>query len=169
MFDDRLGPSDVLLGVYSIKPNKSDTGLARITSVDGHTNSHRVCFNGTNEHSTTLTSCPDKPVYKLAALAATKSGSRRMIQYEISQCALSPIPGALVFEGPTPNFGTNPNSAAFGVTGVDTHTGPNGGVGCPAATNEPALGGFDAASTTSLQNQVNRPGSYTGSPSGIAT
>jgi hypothetical protein len=107
-------------------------------------------------------------VYELTALAQTKSGSRRMIQYEISQSALPPIPGALVFDGPTPNFGTNPNSAAFGVTGTDTHTGPNGGAGCPAATNEPALGGFDAASTTSLQNQVNRPGSYTGSPSGIA-
>jgi hypothetical protein len=151
-----------------IKPNKSDTGLARVTSVDGLTNGNRVCFNGTNEHTTALTSCPDKPVYELTALAQTKSGSRRMIQYEISQSALPPIPGALVFDGPTPNFGTNPNSAAFGVTGTDTHTGPNGGAGCPAATNEPALGGFDAASTTSLQNQVNRPGSYTGSPSGIA-
>jgi Tfp pilus assembly protein PilX len=151
-----------------IKPNKSDTGLARVTSVDGLTNGNRVCFNGTNEHTTALTSCPDKPVYELTALAQTKSGSRRMVQYEISQSALPPIPGALVFDGPTPNFGTNPNSAAFGVTGMDTATGPNGGAGCPAASNEPALGGFDAGSTTSLQNQVNRPGSYTGSPAGIS-
>jgi Tfp pilus assembly protein PilX len=151
-----------------IKPNKSDTGLARVTSVDGLTNGNRVCFNGANEHTTAATSCPDKPVYELTALAVTKSGSRRMIQYEISQSALPPIPGALVFDGPTPDFGTNPHSAAFGVTGMDTHTGPNGGAGCPAATNEPALGGYDAAGTTSLQNQVNRPGSYAGSPAGIA-
>ena len=151
-----------------IKPNKSDTGLARVTSVDGLMNGNRVCFNGTNEHTTAATSCPDKPVYELTALAVTKSGSRRMIQYEISQSALPPIPGALVFDGPTPDFTTNPNSAAFGVTGMDTHTGPNGGAGCPAAANEPALGGYNAASTTSLQNQVNRPGSYAGSPSGIA-
>jgi Tfp pilus assembly protein PilX len=151
-----------------IKPNKSATGLARVTSVDGLTNGNRVCFNGTNEHTTALTSCPDKPVYELTALAVTKSGSRRMVQYELSQSSLPPIPGAMVFDGPTPDFGTNPNSAAFDVTGMDTHTGPNAGVGCPAATNEPALGGYDAASTTSLQSQVNRPGSYAGSPTGIA-
>jgi Tfp pilus assembly protein PilX len=151
-----------------IKPNKSDTGLTRITSVDGLTNGNRVCFNGTNEHTTAATSCPDNPVYELTALAATKSGSRRMIQYEISQTSLPPIPGALVFDGPNPDFGTNPHSAAFGVIGNDVPTGPNGGAGCPAATNEPALGGYNAASATSLQNQVNRPGSYTGSPAGIS-
>ncbi|HEV8075880.1 MAG TPA: PilX N-terminal domain-containing pilus assembly protein [Candidatus Acidoferrum sp.] len=151
-----------------IKPNKSDTGAVRVTSVDGQTNGNRVCFNGTNEHTTAATSCPDKPVYELTSLAVTKSGSRRMVQYEISQSSLPPIPGAMVFDGATPNFGTNPNSAAFGVTGMDTHTGPNGGAGCPAASNEPALGGFDAASTTSLQSQVNRPGSYAGSPAGIS-
>jgi hypothetical protein len=151
------------------KPNKSDTGSTRITSVNGAVNNNLVCFNGSNEHVAGIgvTSCPDKPVYELTALAQTKSGSRRMIQYEISQSSLPPIPGAVVFDGPTPNFGTNPNSAAFGVTGIDTHTGPPGAQ-CPAATNVPGLGGFDAASTTSLQNQVNRPGSYAGSPSGIA-
>jgi hypothetical protein len=151
------------------KPNKSDTGSTRITSVNGLVNNNLVCFNGSNEHvaGTGITTCPDKPVYELTALAVTKSGSRRMIQYEISQSTLPPIPGALVFDGPTPDFGTNPHSAAFGVTGMDTHTGPNGGAGCPAATNEPALGGYDGASATSLQNQVNRPGSYAGSPAGI--
>ena len=150
-----------------VKPNKSDTGGARITSVDGQTNGNLVCFNGTNEHTTAATSCPDKPVYELTALAVTKSGSRRMVQYEISQNTLPPIPGAIVFDGPTPNFGTNPNSAAFGVTGTDTHTGPTGAQ-CPAAVNEPGLGGFNAASATSLTSQANRPASYTGSPTGIA-
>jgi Tfp pilus assembly protein PilX len=154
------------------KPNKSDTGSTRITSVDGAVDNYLVCYNGTNEHveGTGVTACPglDRPVYELTSLAVTKSGSRRMVQYEISQTTLPPIPGAMVFDGATPNFGTNPNSAAFGVTGMDTHTGPNGGVGCPAASNEPALGGFDAASTTSLQGQVNRPGSYAGSPAGIS-
>jgi Tfp pilus assembly protein PilX len=151
-----------------IKPNKSDTGLARVTSVDGLTNGNRVCFNGTNEHTTALTSCPDKPVYELTALAVTKSGSRRLVQYEISQSALPPIPGAIVFDGPTPDFGTNPHSAAFGVTGVDTHTGPNAGAGCPAAVNEPGLGGYNAAAATSLDTQTNRPASFAGSPTGIA-
>ena len=151
-----------------IKPNKSDTGLARVTSVDGLTNGNRVCFNGTNEHTTALTSCPDKPVYELTALAVTKSGSRRIIQYEISQNTLPPIPGAIVFDGPTPDFNTNPHSAAFGVTGMDTATGPNGGAGCPAASNEPGLGGYNAAAAANLTTQTNRPGSFTGSPTGIA-
>src|SRR5437879_6517048 len=35
-----------------IKPNKSATGLARVTSVDGLTNANRVCYNGTNETPT---------------------------------------------------------------------------------------------------------------------
>jgi type IV pilus assembly PilX-like protein len=151
-----------------IKPNKSMTGVARLTSVDGLTNGNRVCFNGTNEHTTAATSCPDKPVYELTALAVTKSGSRRMIQYEISQNTLPPIPGAIVFDGPTPDFGTNPHSAAFGVTGTDTATGPHSGAGCPAASNEPALGGYNAAAAASLTTQTNRPGSFTGSPTGIA-
>jgi len=151
-----------------IKPNKSDTGLARVTSVDGQTNGNRVCFNGTNEHTTALTTCPDKPVYELTALAVTKSGTRRMVQYEISQSTLPPIPGAIVFDGATPDFGTNPHSNAFNVTGTDTATGPNAGAGCPAATNEPGLGGYNAAAAASLTTQTNRPASFTGSPTGIA-
>jgi Tfp pilus assembly protein PilX len=151
-----------------VKPNKSDTGLTRVTSVDGALNNNHVCFNGSNEHVVTTTTCPDKPVYELTALAVTRSGSRRMIQYEVGQSTFPPIPGAIVFDGPTPDFTTNPNSAAFGLTGTDTAQGPNAGAGCPAANNVPALGGYNGAAATSLQGQVNRPGSYTGSPAGIA-
>jgi hypothetical protein len=155
------------------KINKSDTGCTRITSVDGTTNGNRVCWTGTNEIATALASCPAAgntylPVYELTALAVTSSGSRRMTQYEVSRTSLPPIPGAIVFDGATPDFGTNPHSAAFNVTGTDQHTGPNAGVGCPAASNEPGLGGYNAAAATSLTTQTNRPGSYTGSPAGIA-
>jgi len=143
-----------------IKPNKSDTGLARVTSVDGLTNANRVCFNGTHEYTTMATTCPDKPVYELTALAVTKSGSRRMIQYEVSQGTFPPIPGAIVFDGPTPSFNP-PNSGAFAVNGTDVDQGPGTG-GCPAAANVPALGGYNAASATTLTNDVsNRPTSYT--------
>ena len=155
------------------KANKSTTGASRVTSVDGTTNGNRVCFTGTNEIATALASCPAAgntylPVYELTALAVTSSGSRRMTQFEVSRTFFPPMPGAMIFDGPTPDYGTNPNSNAFNVTGTDQHAGPNAGVGCPAATNEPALGGFNAASATSLGTQVNRPGSYTGSPAGIA-
>jgi hypothetical protein len=128
--------------------------------VDGALNANRVCFNGTNEHTTAATTCPDKPVYELTALAVTNSGSRRMVQYEVSQGSFPPIPGAIVFDGPTPSFNP-PNSGAFAVNGTDVDQGPGTG-GCPAAANVPALGGYNAASATTLTNDVNnRPTSYT--------
>ncbi len=141
-----------------IKPNKSDTGLARVTSVDGAQNGNRVCFNGAHEYTTAATTCPDKPVYELTALAVTKSGSRRIIQYEVSQGSFPPIPGAIVFDGPNPAF-SPPSSNSFAVNGTDADKGPNNGAGCPAAANEPALGGYNAAAATALTNDVTRPAS----------
>ena len=143
-----------------IKPNKSDTGAVRVTSVDGQTNGNRVCFNGSNEHTTALTSCPDKPVYELTSLAVTKAGTRRIIQYEISQTTFPTIPGAMVFDGPTPVYGA-PNSNAFGVDGTDVAQGPNAGAGCPAPVNQPAVGGYDAASVTTLVADIPKPAKYT--------
>jgi Tfp pilus assembly protein PilX len=145
-----------------IKPNKSDTGSTRITSVDGATNGNRVCFNGSHEYTTALTTCPDKPAYELTALAMTPSGSRRMVQYEISQGSFPPIPGAIVFDGPTPAFGA-PNSNSFTVDGTDADTGPPppNNVPCPAAANVPAVGGYNAAATAALISDATRPGSYT--------
>ncbi len=144
-----------------LKPNKSDTGLTRVTSVDGLTNGNRVCYNGSHEYTTTATSCADKPVYELTALAVTKSGSRRIIQYEISQGTFPPIPGSIVFDGPAPVFGV-PNSNVFSVSGTDVDKGPNNGLSCPAAANQPALGAYNPASQTALTNDVsNHPGSYT--------
>src|SRR5882762_5137699 len=143
-----------------IKPNKSATGLTRITSVDGLTNGNRVCFNGTNEHTTAATTCPDKPVYELTALAVTNSGSRRMVQYEVGQNTFPTIPGATGFDGPTPVYGA-PNSNAFGVDGTDVAQGPNAGVGCGVPVNQPAVGGFNNAAVTTLVADIPRPAKYT--------
>jgi Tfp pilus assembly protein PilX len=158
------------------KANKSTTatGTTLVTSVDGTTNGERVCWTGTNEIATTAASCalasPNRyqPVYELTALAVTASGSRRMRQYEATQNSFPPIPGAIVFDGTNPDYSTNPNSAAFHVIGTDTAQGPNAGAGCPAASNEPGLGAYDPGSATSLSGQLNRPASYTGSPSGVS-
>lgn len=150
------------------KANKSNTGTTRVTSVDGTTNGNRVCWGGTNEVAiaNTYTNCAAAsanylPVYELTALAVTSSGSRRMTQYEVSQTAFPPLPGAMIFDGSNPDFGTNPNSNAFNVDGTDAAQGPNAGVGCGAAANQPALGGYDNGSVTNLSGQVNRPGKYT--------
>lgn len=158
------------------KANKSTTatGTTLVTSVDGTTNGERVCWTGTNEIATTAASCalasPNRyqPVYELTALAVTASGSRRMRQYEATQNSFPPIPGAIVFDGASPVYSPNPNSAVFNVSGTDTAQGPNAGAGCPAATNEPGLGAYDTGSATSLSGQLNRPASYTGSPSGVS-
>jgi Tfp pilus assembly protein PilX len=148
------------------KANKSDTGTVRVTSVDGTTNGNRVCWTGTNEISTAAASCAAAnanylPVYELTALAVTSSGSRRMTQYEVDRTSFPPMPGAMTFDGSNPDFSTNPNSNAFSVSGTDAAQGPHAGVGCGAAANQPALGGYDNGAVTSLAGQVNRPGSYT--------
>jgi Tfp pilus assembly protein PilX len=151
------------------KSNKSSTGATRVTSVDGTTSGNRVCFNGSNEVVTTAASCSAanvtyKPVYELTALAVTASGSRRMIQYEISQTAFPTLPGAMIFDGPSPTYNA-PNSNAFGVSGNDANLGMLGnGTGCPASPGaaQPAVGGFDNTSVTTLTGAIPKPAKYTG-------
>jgi len=154
------------------KINKSDTGCTRITSVDGTTNGNRVCWTGKNEVTTLLTSCNQvnanyMPVYELTSLAVTSSGSRRMMQFEVSQNPFPAIPGAFVFDGPSPSFNP-PNSAAFNVSGTDNsiNDGPSiNGVACPVPVNQPALGAYDAGSQATLLTDINkRKGQYTTGP-----
>jgi hypothetical protein len=155
------------------KVNKPSTS-SKLMPVDGSSGSGatanlRVCFTGTNEIVTTAASCNAanstyKPVYELTALAVTSSGSRRMTQYEISQTAFPPLPGPMIFDGPSPTFGA-PNSNAFVVTGVDANKGMLGnGTGCPATPgpDQPAVGGFDGTSVNALTTAIPRPNKYTG-------
>jgi hypothetical protein len=156
------------------KANKSATGITRITSVDGNINTNRICWNGTNEFSTSAASCaaasPNnyQPVYELTALAVTASGSRRMRQYEVYQNTLPPIPGAIVFDGANADFSNNPHSNPSLVSGTDVAQGPNAGAGCGPANNEPAVGVYDNGSQTTFTTAgyLNRPGNY---PSGATT
>ena len=153
------------------KVNRTDT-TTRVTSVDGASTAgqptlgQRVCWNGTSEVVTILASCQAassnyQPVYELTSLAVTPSGSRRIAQYEVAKTSFPNMPGAIIFDGPSPNFSNNPHSAAFGVSGQDAAQGPNAGVGCGAPVNEPALGAYDTPSVTTLSTQLNRPASYT--------
>jgi len=162
------------------KINRSDTGLTRITSVEGNINNNRVCWSGKNEVAISnilYANCSAangnyKPVYELTALAVTPGGSRRMMQYEVTQNTFPAIPGAFVFDGSNPSFNP-PNSNAFTVTGTDPirfpPPGAINGVVCPTPANQPALGAYDNASVNSLTNNIqgngngnsNRSGSYT--------
>jgi hypothetical protein len=145
------------------KINKSDTGAVRVTSVDGAINGNRVCWNGKNEVTTAAASCSatTKPVYELTSLAVTPGGSRRMMQFEVTQNSFPGIPGAFVFDGSVPNF-SPPSSTPFIVNGTDAAQGPTAGAGCPAAGNQPALGAFDSGSATTLNGDITkRPADYT--------
>src|SRR5712664_1632901 len=154
------------------KINKSDTGCTRVTSVDGTTNGNLVCWNGAYETTTTAGTCNAAnanwfPVYELTSLAVTSGGSRRMMQYEVSQNAFPVIPGAFVFDGSNPSFNP-PNSGAFNVSGADTNVHAGGainGVACPAPVNQPALGSFDdpavSTLTSAVQGPPNRSNQYT--------
>src|ERR1700676_1461230 len=148
------------------KANKSVSGPTRLTSVDGTANGNRMWWTGTNEIPAAAGSCPAAnanylPVYEVTALAVTASGSRRMTQYEIDRASFPPMSGAMIFDGSSPDFTTNPNSNAFSVDGTDAARGPNAGTGCGAAANQPALGGYDSAAVTGLDGQLNKPASYT--------
>jgi len=143
------------------KINKSDTGCTRVTSVDGTTNGNRVCWTGSHEVTTLLTSCNAAnanymPVYELTSLAVTTGGSRRMMQFEVAQNAFPAIPGAFVFDGSNPSFNP-PSSSAFTVSGADTNVHPGNainGVTCPVPVNQPALGSFDNPATSTLTAAV---------------
>ena len=145
--------------------NKTDNATY---SVDGSVSALPVCWYGTNESiaiapSFTCDSVNNPQVYLLTALAVTNGGSRRMVQYEVAKTAIPPMPGALVFDGPNPNFNT-PNSNAFIVDGNDQHVGPPGGGCTTAKRDKAALGGFDPNAVVTLTGDaMGRPASYTGS------
>jgi len=165
------------------KLNKSDTTCVNVTSVDGNVNNNRVCWTGIHEVATAAASCSAanasyQPVYELTSLAVTSGGSRRMMQYEVSQNTFPTIPGAFVFDGSSPNFNP-PNSNPFTVSGTDpaTHPGtsttaPYGsinGVSCPLPANQPALGAYDNTSVTALNNDISkRTSDYTTSTPAVA-
>jgi hypothetical protein len=153
----------------NLKTNKTSSGTASQSTVDGNVgdNAQLVCWTGTNEMATAQPTCAQagigfQPVYVMTALAVTPSGSRRMIQAEASATTFPTLPGPMIFDGSNPVFNA-PNSNAFTVTGNDQAKGPNNGTGCPAGVNQAALGAYDAASVTALQNAASgRPSSYTG-------
>jgi hypothetical protein len=156
----------------NLKTDYTSSGSIANSSVDGQAlhGNYIVCWTGSNELATPLvgspvTTCSNAgagylPVYVMTTLAVTPSGSRRMVQAETAALTIPTLPGAMIFDGPTPVYG-DPNSNAFGVTGIDQAQGPKAGVGCPGAVNQPALGAFNAASDTSLSSTV-RASSYTG-------
>jgi hypothetical protein len=74
----------------TLKTNQSASGTANVMYVNGSSSSaslnYQACWNGANEFvSSTGCTGANKPVYMLTALAITPRGTRRMVQYELTQ------------------------------------------------------------------------------------
>ena len=175
----------------NVKTNQTSTGTTTVSTVDGNTaDFNLVCWNGSNQLTVASGSCASAgaalvpaqnymPVYTLTALAVTPSGSRRMVQMDVATDVIPNIPGAMVMDGPTSSANFGPGSSnAFSATGFDTSSStntlrPQNGTTCPPPGNEPAVGGYSAASATAITQSFNgggpnRSGNYLGSPSNVS-
>jgi hypothetical protein len=178
----------------NVKTNQMSSGTTATSTVDGTTTDYNqlVCWDGNKEFtiSSASVSCAAAgaalvpaqnymPVYVLTSLAVTPSGSRRMVQMDVATDILPNIPGAMVMDGPAASANFGPGSSnAFSATGTDQSSSsnslrPQNGVTCPPPGNEPAVGGYNAASAAAITNSFNgggpsRAGNYTGSPANVA-
>jgi Tfp pilus assembly protein PilX len=171
----------------NVKTNQTSSGSSAVSTVDGNTaHYYLVCWNGNTQLTVASGSCASagaalipaqnySPVYTLTALAVTPSGSRRMVQMDVATDIIPNIPGAMVMDGDLPSF-TPGTSNAFSATGVDQSSSsntlrPQNGTVCPPPGNEPAVGTYDTASNTLVNNTLTASGrssNYTGSPTNVA-
>jgi hypothetical protein len=139
---------------------KQNNALTSYSTNGVSTSGSQTCWNGTNEETTSC-SAPNQPVYTMTALAVTPSGSRRMVQAEISEDRLPFTASAALNLDGTGDTASMPSSNNFGVNGTDT-------AGCGATTTGPAvpaIGVGSAADVTTLDAAIpnNRKNNYTGS------
>jgi Tfp pilus assembly protein PilX len=139
---------------------KQNNALTAYSTNGVSTSGSQVCWNGTNEETTSC-SAPNLPVYTLTALAVTPSGSRRMVQAEIAEDRLNFSPASALTMDGTGDTYSAPSSNNFGVNGIDS-------TGCGAMTTGPAIpaiGVTDNADVTALTGDIpnGRTKNYTGS------
>jgi CRISPR-associated DxTHG motif protein len=133
----------------TVKTNSTASGTARVDGSTSATNAnYRICWNGTNEVTTTLANCGgNADVYSVTALAVTASGTRRMVQYEVTKNMSVPVVAALYTQlstdtGQALNVtgNTDPvcsSPSTYGAaSGTSTVTTPGGGnvTGAPSGT-----------------------------------
>ena len=140
---------------------KQNNALTAYSTNGSSSSGLQVCWNGTNEETTSCAPPDFLPVYTMTALAVTPSGSRRMVQAEIAEDRLNlPTTAALTLDGTGDTYGA-PHSNNFGVNGVDSG-------GCGATTTGPsipAIGVTDNADITTVSGAIpnGRNNNYTGS------
>lgn len=141
-------------------------GTQNFMYVDGKSANanYYVCWNGTNEFTQSAAcASPNKPVYMMTALAITPSGSRRMVQYELTQDQLNlSFPAALTMDGSNVSLSTltGPNSNPYHMNGND-NAGCGGAAIAPAG---PAIGVTNTPDIATITAGIpsNRLDHYTG-------
>lgn len=139
---------------------KQNNALTSYSTNGSSSSGLQVCWNGTNEETTSCTA-PNLPVYTLTALAVTPSGSRRMVQAEIAEDRLNFTASAALTMDGTGDVFSGPNGNNFGVDGNDT-------AGCGSTTTGPAIPAIGVTNNpdiTTVTNGIpnNRKNHYTGS------
>jgi hypothetical protein len=134
----------------TVKTNKT-AATAGAYSVDGTTSAgpQRVCWNGSNQvlAGVAATDCgANGAVYSLTVLAVTPSGSRRMLQYELTLNVNIPVVAALYTRL------ASDTGQALNVTGFTD----------PVCSASPTYGAASGSSTVTTPGS----GNVTGSPSG---
>jgi hypothetical protein len=139
----------------TLKTDQSAAGTANIMYVDGKSAdaSYYACWNGTNEiASSTACASPNVPVYMLTALGVTPSGTRRILQYEVTQASFNLLlPSALTLAGPLTSADYSSPGGGFIVNGNNPSATSNAGA-VPNCANPAgyAMEGQGATSTTNL-------------------
>jgi Tfp pilus assembly protein PilX len=134
-----------------------------VDGVSAHTN-YYVCWNGTNEIAQSpACATPARPVYTLTTLGITPSGTRRMLQSELTQDGLNLSFGAALTLNGTGDSMSGPNSNPFQMDGTDH-------AGCGGAATQPAKPAIGVTNTADISNVIsgipgNRQDHYTGSGS----
>jgi hypothetical protein len=111
--------------------------------------------------------CQAWQVFTVTALAATPTGSQRLLQYEVAPTSLTlSFPSALTFDGPSPVYGV-PNSFPFMMNGNDrsgSHATSATACSVGPQPGKPAIGDVNNGDTQSLKNAIpsNLQGHYTG-------
>jgi hypothetical protein len=141
------------------KLNQSAAGTSTTMYVDASSThpAYFACWNGTNEVLSTTSTCAssNKPIYLITTLAVTPSGSRRMLQYEVTQDSITlNIPGALTIDGSIPagaasicGSGSTCNGSGAYITGAEP-------AGCTGPTM-PAIATADSTSNANLVTAIN--------------
>ena len=156
----------------SLKTNASASGWSGATHnfmyVDGKSidANYYVCWNNTLGHEfaqSTACASPNNPVYLMTAMAITPSGSRRVLQYELTRDKLNlTFPSALTLDGSNASLSTvtGPNSNPYHMSGAD-HAGCGGSATAPAGA---AIGVTNAPDIATVVAGIpsNRLDHYTG-------